>query len=128
MSECERIHVRHKRLCVGDLDRRIYINNRILNTPGSTIDYSSEMVTPEKVWSAVKTAKGRQMFFTTNEDRAVTHLFYMRYKDGVDSRCWVQYKSEYYDIVDTENVDERDEWLVLYCNVRGSTASEVNLA
>ena len=128
MSECERIHVRHKKLCIGDMDRIIYLHGRVLNTPEGTVDYSSEMQTPIRVWAAVKTAKGRQMFFTTNEDRAVTHIFYIRYRTGIDSRDWVRYKSEYYDIVDTENVDERDEWLALYANVRGSTSSEVNLA
>ena len=128
MSECERIHVRHKKLCIGDMDRRITIYNRTLNTPGNTVDYSNTMTNTDKVWAAAKTAKGRQMFYTTNEDRAVTHIFYIRHTSGVDSSCWVGYRGEYYDIVDAEDIDERNEWIALYCNVRGAATSGINRA
>lgn len=128
MTECKTIKLYHRRLCAGYLDRLIEINVRQSDamTTGAGIDQRFNPV--RKVWSALKTSKGREMFFTTNMDKAVSHVFYIRYIDCLNSEKWICYSGEFYDIVDVENLDERNEWLAIYCNVRGSGSNEANYA
>jgi head-tail adaptor len=59
-------------------------------------------------------------------EQDVTHVFGIRWFDGLTADYWVEYKSENYDILDVENIDERGEFALLYCNVRGDKDEPVN--
>ncbi len=128
MPQCKAIRIKHRKLCVSDLDRRISLQDRTMGTPTTTVDFRQTFANGKVVWAALKTAKGREMFFTTNMDVAVSHIFYIRWYADLTSDKWIIWGSENYDILDTENIDERDEWYALYCNVRGASSSEVNVA
>jgi SPP1 family predicted phage head-tail adaptor len=128
MAKCDTIRVKHRSLCTGDLDRKITLVTRAQDAPINIYDYKNSFATKLSCWAGLKTTKGRQMFYTTNEDVAVSHIFYVRYSESVYSTDWIQYGSENYDIVDVENIDERSEWIAIYCNVRGLTSSAVNNA
>lgn len=128
MTECKKIRIYHRSLCAGDLDRKIAIKTR--TTPGMTTSagIDQDFDTTNSVWSALKTTKGRSMFYTTNLDKAVSHVFYIRYIDGLTQESWIDYGGELYDIIDIDNYDERDEWMALMCNVRGEDDVEANYA
>jgi len=125
---CKSIRPPRRGLCSGDLDRRITIKSRALAAPSSGVDFEENFAAGKTVWAALKTSKGRAMFYATNMDVAVTHVFYVRWYDTLTADLWVEYKSENYDIVEVENLDERDDWALLYCNVRGDSSDEVNFA
>ena len=125
MAVCQKIRVNHRALCANDLDRKVKIKTRSMVTSQLDTDMSVGF-TSKTVWAAVKTAKGNQTFFATNMQDVVDHIIYIRWYDGVTSENWVEYKGDNYDIIDVENLDERDEWYALYCNVRGTTTKEVN--
>lgn len=129
MAECTKIRIRHRQLCAGDLDRKINIQSRTIDEPDDmSTDFGNTFTTTKSVWAALKTTKGRDVFFATNLDQAVSHVFYTRYVAGMTANDWIQYKDENYDILETENLDERDEWMAHYCNVRGASSSELNNA
>jgi len=128
MPACKKIPVPRRGICAGDLDRRIKIKARSLLPSTSGVKVGESFATVKTVWAAMKSTKGRQSWYSTNLDKAVTHAFYVRWYDGIESNFWVEYKSENYDIVEVDNLDERGEFAVLYCNVKGDADSPVNHA
>ena len=115
-------------LCSGDLDRKIIIKSRAMVAPGPTIDLSMEFTNDKYVWAAVKTSKGKELFYATNMQDAVTHIFYIRYLSTLETQHWIEYRGANYDILEIENMDERNEWMAVYCNIRGTSSLEVNHA
>lgn len=120
MSECVRIRIPHRKICVGDLKHRISLQSRTLGTPKFGVDIEHEFSEFKKPWSGIRTLKGTNIFSGANLDEAPSHIFYIRYFDGLTAESWVFYKDERYRILDVENIDERDEWYAIYCNQRGN--------
>jgi SPP1 family predicted phage head-tail adaptor len=118
----------HRQLCAGDLDRKISILSRAMVPPANGVDMSMEFTVLKTPWAGLKTAKGKEVFYASNMQDAVTHVFYIRWYDGLETQHWIQYKGVNYDILEIEDLDERNEWYAIYCNVRGSSSLEVNEA
>lgn len=127
MPKCKPISIKYRRVCVGDLNRRIRLRTREISTPTTDVDFGHSF-TDIETWAAVQTVVGRNMFSGTNFDQAVSHLFYIRYRTGITAETWIEYRNENYDILDVENLEETNSFLVLICNVRGSTTQPVNNA
>lgn len=129
MAQCTKIRIKHRRLCAGDLDRMITVKCRTIETPSDdTTDFKNKFFDSKKLWSALKTTKGKDVFFATNLDQAVTHVFYTRYVSWITADNWIEYNGLNFDILESEDIDERGEWMAHYCNVRGCSDSELNHA
>ena len=128
MADCQKIKIPKRGICAGDLNKIIYIKSRSLETPKSGVDFSENFSAGKRVWAGLKTTKGRAMFYTTNMDQGVTHIFYIRWYAGLTSDYWIEYKGENYDIAQVDNLDESDQFYAVYCNVRGDKDSKVNHA
>lgn len=128
MSECERIRIPHRKICVGDLRRRISIQNRVLGAPKTGVDIRHTFQELRKPWAAVRTVNGKNIFAGVNLDRVPTHIFYIRYYEGLTAEDWIVYKNERYDILEVENINERDEYYAVYCNNRGDQAKRATSA
>lgn len=96
--------------------------------PTTTVDMTENFTDDKTVWAGLKTSKGREMFYASNAQDAVSHIFYFRWFSGLETQDWIEYKDENYDILEIDNLDERDEWYACYCNPRGSKSLEVNYA
>jgi head-tail adaptor len=109
--------------------KRIKINVRTLTPPsGDSVDFDEVLTDTKEVWAQVDTNKGVEVFSGTNLLGVATHLFYIRALIGQTAEDWVEFKSEYYDILDVQNYQEDDRFQVLRCNLRGTTSDPVNLA
>lgn len=127
MAECIKVRIKHRSLCAGDLDRKITIMNRTLETTeDATTDSVNKFKKEKDVWAALRTTKGKDMFFATNLDIGVTHVFYTRHFEWLTSRQWICYGGKKYDIVEVENLDERSEWSASFCNIRGEGTQRMN--
>lgn len=131
MPVCETIKIKHRKICVGDLDRQIEIYQRDLRTAQMDVDYREEFTKIDDFWAAVQTSSvgrlnHRREFDGTNLGDAFTHLFYIHFDDRITQEAYISFNGEYYDILETENIDERDEWMALYTNVRGDNTLPVN--
>jgi len=96
--------------------------------PRTNVDYSETFSGDKSVWASLKTTKGRDTFYLTNLDKQVSHVFLIRWYAGLTSEKWVEFQTENYDIIEVENVEERNEWYLVYCNVRGVKTAETNHA
>jgi len=69
----------------------------------------------------VKTINGRVLFNGVDTDEALTHEITIRYDSTVTAETWVELgDSTRLDIIDTQDLEERNEYLVLLCNARGT--------
>lgn len=135
MAKCKPITREIPTICIGDLNRKIIIKSRVLTPPsaGST-DYTEVFATVATVWAMIKTSglKGRAEFDGTqmsSQDKiSNTHEMYIRYRSDVTQEHFIEYNSEYYDILEVFNMDEANTVTHLKCKLRGSTSNSINQA
>ena len=126
---CGFIRKKKKGICIGDLDKRITIQVRYLTPPeDSGVDYSQKSLDYKTVWASLETTRGEQLFDGVNINNAFTHIFYIRYICNVSFENWVEYCGNKYDIIDTEDYDEKNEFIALRCTKRGAKTSNANLS
>jgi len=128
MASCSPIKFKHRGICTGDLNRRIKLRTRSLDAPPTGVDFKHTFSENIITWAALVSVKGKNVFGGTNMDTAISHIFYIRYREGITAEWWVNFHSSNYDIVDVENFDERNEFIALMCNELGSDAQPVNEA
>jgi SPP1 family predicted phage head-tail adaptor len=81
-----------------------------------------------EVWAAIETTRGSQLWNGVEISNPFTHKIYIRYRDDIDFNKWIEFESEKYDIVDVENLEQTNEWLLLMCTRKGDAAKEANFA
>ncbi|UCF50257.1 MAG: phage head closure protein [Thermoplasmatales archaeon] len=126
---CQRIDIKKRKVCVGDLKSRILLKSRDIASPDTLTDYdyTQSFTDISNVWASVQTTSGKDIFDGVNQIGTATHLFYIRYKASLTSEAMVEWRSENYRILRLENLDENNEFMVLYCALRGNKSIEVNL-
>ncbi len=124
-----------KRTPVGDMRDRIAIRQRDVSTPDfdNPAKFGETYKTIATVWAKVKTnVSGKQIFDGVNEDTgggillSSTHIFTIRYREGITSEHRVNYKDSNYQIQRVVNPEERNMYLELYCKLLGDRDLEAN--
>ncbi|MCK5602298.1 phage head closure protein [Candidatus Pacearchaeota archaeon] len=126
---CTPVKIKSRRVCVGDLKHRITIQIRAL-TPNNTgsIEAIETFTDVIDVWAAIETTRGSQMWDGVEISNPFTHKIYIRFRDDMDFNKWIEFEGEKYDIVDVQDLDQRNEWLLLLCTLKGETSKEANFA
>lgn len=121
MTVCVRVGGRKRRLCAGDLDRQITLQNRDIAAPiWGSADFDERFSGDTVVWAKIDTVTGKTFFDGVSQrDSTVTHEIYIRYLAGITSETWISYDSRRIDILAVENLEERNEWLKLTCTDKG---------
>ena len=119
------VQFKDKRVCIGDLNKQIDVEIRAI-TPKETVDFTETFSDVATVWSKVVTTRGVEVFDGVNLSGLATHLFYIKYLDGVEKTNFVDYNGKRYVILDVENQNENNEILILKCEERGTKTVEVN--
>ena len=116
-----KIGSKNRQVCIGDLNTRITIHVRSVQTPVfEGIDFTEKFNPSEEVWAMVTTVAGKTLFDGINQDVALSHEIYIRYRDDVNSESWIDLDGILLDILRTEDLDESHEFLRLFCTLRGS--------
>ena len=124
-----------KKTAVGDMRDRISIRQRDITTPDfdNPANFDEAYKTIAEVWCKVKTnISGRDEFSDVNVSvgggliQSSTHIFTIRFREGISSENIVTYKDDNYEIKRVVNPEERDMYLVLYCKVLGDRTVKAN--
>lgn len=109
-------------LCIGDLKDRIILHERIMEEPVfGKVDVTEDFNKQATVFAAIKTVSGKSFFAGANVDIALTHEISIRYRDDITAENWIEFSDgTLLNIVNVENLEERNEWLRLRCTQRGS--------
>ena len=121
MPECTDIQIRHRKICTGDLNKKIYIVNRSISSTGGGVDFDIQRPKSSRKWAAVKTLTGSTLFSGVNTGEKITHIFYVRANVNIESNMYVLYKDKYYNITEQEDLDGNNEVIALYCSERGTS-------
>lgn len=108
------------KICTGDLRHKIKLQTKTLSgTHFDSIDFIDEFTDVADVWAAIENVSGEEIFSKINTDEAITHRFYIRYRNDITQENWILYKDERYKIVNITNIAERNKYLVLEANIKG---------
>ncbi len=126
---CTKIRGKNRQLCAGDLDRKITLTDReIQTTEIGAPDFGEDFPNPITRWAMVVTESGDEFFAFNNLNKAVTHSFYCRYDSAVTAQNYIEFEGDRYDILSVEDLDERHEWLRLKCTILGDETKPSNFA
>lgn len=122
MPRCETIKRRHRKICIGDLDTPIIIENRSITEPVfSSFDFTETFTNDDPyTWAMVETVSGKTFFDGVNTESIVTHHIYINFDADVTAESWVKIGSNRMDILQVENLEERSEFMKLICSDRGT--------
>ena len=128
MTKCVKICGRRRQVCIGSMDKLITLQIRALTEPvENSVDYSEGFTAIENVWADVKTtSRGEVVFDRANQARQVSHIFGIRYRDDVTTETWIEYEDNKYDILDTEDLEERHDFLLLKSVRKGDKTLPIN--
>lgn len=130
MANCTYKKRKHRKVCIGDMDTLILLQNRAIVGPtDGGVDFTEDFSDTGEVWALVETVTGLTVFDGTNTEVVVTHQFYVNYDPTIEANSsWIELDGEKYNILTVEDLDERHEILLLNANLRGTTTKQVNFA
>lgn len=124
MARCTIKNLGTVKLCSGDLNHWISIQERVLTPPALGESTPIETFTEIKpVWAGVQTTRGTRRFYGINIESNATHLFIIRYNpelpllDG--DNYFINYKNRYFRILRVTDNDEEEYFSILQCVERG---------
>lgn len=120
MPDCTFIKRKHRKICIGDLDNLIKLQSRDIVAPVfDDVDFDEDFQDNSEVWAKIETHTGKTIFNGINTDFNITHDITIRFDSSVTTETWIEFDSRKFDIMMTEDLEERKEWLLLSCTVRG---------
>jgi len=129
MPKCISIRRKKRDVCIGDMRDKIIVQTRTITPPGAGgADFTEVFNLDKTVWALIETRDGKEIFDGTALKGIATHYMYIRYLSTLTFEGWVKYKSKYYNIIDVQNLEERDEFMLLRCSERGTTDNLSNQA
>ena len=124
-----------KQVPVGDMRTQILIRERAVSAPDfdNPAKFEETYKTIASTWAKLTTnVSGKKFFDGVNTDTgggiilSSTHVFTIRYRDGITSENVVDYKGENYKINRVVNPEERNMYLELHCKLLGDRELEAN--
>lgn len=129
MPNCAPIRIKKRRICAGDLTDQVVIQLRAIKAPQSgSVDFDENFTDTQTVWAAIETKSGLEQFDGVNLVTRPSHFIYIRYIADVDIENWLTYKGKRYEILDVENLEERDEFYLLRCSALGDKNLQTNFS
>lgn len=122
MVSCVSIKGKKRKICAGDLNSRIGVFERSLEgNVTRSLQYDANFLGGDTVSAMILTRSGSQIIDGVAITTKPTHDFYIRYRSDItDSSHWIIYKGVIYDIIEIENLEERDEFLRIRCIKKGT--------
>lgn len=133
MTICRKKRIVKKKLCRGDLRHRIQIMRRRLQSAGyDDLDGIESFTNICYCMAAIESVKGTTRFANVNINERPTHLFYILYNPVLDAldhgNNFIKFKTRFYRVLDLENSDEDNQFIIIQTTERGLDTQEANHA
>jgi len=120
MAKCQFIKRKHRKVCIGDLNTLIKLQSRDIVAPlFDSVDFDENFQDTAEVLALIETQTGRTVFDGVDTDINITHKIVIRYDATVTSETWIELAGKRVDIIFVENLESRNEWMLLFCVMRG---------
>lgn len=121
MVSCVSIKGKKRRICAGDLRLKINLFDREIQPNVSKKPaYDASFVGGISVSAMLLTRSGAQILNGVAVTTKPTHDFFIRYKPDIEATKWILFKDNIYDVIEVENLEERDEFLRISCIKKGT--------
>lgn len=99
---------------IGKLNKRITFLRLgdAKDSMGQTVQALEKIKT---VWGTLYPVRGAEFYEIQKTQSRVTHKCYIRYVEGIDSNCYLQYKEKVYSIESALDVDLEHKLLEIMC-------------
>lgn len=130
MAQCSAKRRKIRRACLGEMRYRIDVYTRRITPPGAqSVDFLETLGDAVPLPAIIDTiAPVSTRDGTQRLPNSSTHAMTVRFIPGltIDTETIIGYNGKYFAVKDTENLDERNQFLVIYCEERGRTTAPVN--
>lgn len=125
MPKCVRVSRKYHKPCIGDLNKRVTLQNRALTPPPfGSVDFNESFTNTVTVWALINTVQGKTFFDGVETEKPITHDIIIRYDASVTTETWILYNSKRIDILRVTDLDENQEYMLLLCSERGPDTKE----
>lgn len=123
MGLCNTIPKKKDKICIGDLDSFIKIQIRTKITPGPGETVATMEVTDDlEVWARHDSSKGEVVFDSSNMEQVSTDKFYIRFIPNISVVNSLEKNGKRYKVIDIEDLNGNEEFLLIRTSRRGSSA------
>lgn len=113
-------------MCLSALRKKISLFRRNILAPASSQSHSHEYELFSSPFASIETkARGVDIFDGIETSGAdgipvvASHIVIIKYRSDVTAEDYVRFGGDNYDILKTENIDEINQYLRLFCALRG---------
>ncbi|MGR3179837.1 MAG: head-tail adaptor protein [Candidatus Anammoxibacter sp.] len=120
-------HRRLRKISVGDMRERIVLQERSVAAPvfGSS-SFTQDYDTGIERWAKVETQFSGRFFNGVELVDRPSHKFTIRFSSTITTETRIRYKSVLYRILQLDNLEMRDEYLILFAKIDGDDTKESN--
>lgn len=120
MARCTAVRRNKVKICSGALSELISLQTRTIEPPSmGSVDFTEVFTTLTDIPAMIETKKGVMVFNGINTVQTNTVDFTIRFIAGITFENWVEYKGNKYKILSVDNIDLRDEWYRIHCDLTG---------
>lgn len=123
---CRKISKKADKVCIGDLKKSIKIINRAIEP--ADVSHTMDFTDFVSAYARIDTTKGNPFFNGVNIEDFPSHVFYIRYGFTVEKNYTLEYASNYYNVLDVENLNEENRFLKISCVKNGPKSNQANWA
>jgi len=118
---------------IGDMRDRILLQRRTITAPGfNSVGFTQSYETIREVWAKVETNRGQRLFGgvelreNTETRASATHAFSIRWRTDVTEQTRITFNDDLYRIIEVDDTEMRNEYLILFAKLEGDDDLEVN--
>ena len=106
---------------------RISLEERSITAPvADSASFTEGYTQIVETWAKVETQFSGRDFDNVDLDKDPTHKFTIRYRDTVTSETRIRYRDVLYRIMKIDNLEMRQEYLILFAAIDGLDTLEAN--
>ena len=129
MSRREVKRARLRKLAIGDMRTPVVVHSTRITAPSAGVDFGRNIQPAiSDYYCKVTTLRGVTIFDSSNVEQVVTHEFAGRYDERITENMFIEHEGQYYRVVTVEDYEDRHEYSVLLCTLRGPLTDKVNEA
>jgi SPP1 family predicted phage head-tail adaptor len=118
---------------IGDLRERIELFAKNIQAPVfNSASHTQEFTLIAEVWAKIVTRSPGEDTFTDvnvqpqNRVAQATHIFTIRYRSDISAETVVLYEGNYYEILNIDDTETRNEYWVIHAKLLGDSSLKAN--
>lgn len=126
MAVCQNITPKEKKICLSALRKKVGLFRRSIVAPASSQSHTHDYAQFATPFASIETkGKGVDIFDGVEISGAdgipavASHIIMIKHRSDVTAEDYVRFGGDNYTILKVENIDERNQYLRLFCALRG---------